>query len=74
MKNKPTHGTGDQSRKNLPDDPEQSKRFEETARELEAEEKRGKFEDVIQAIIPAKKDFPQATSLGKKQVYGEPDD
>lgn len=52
MKNKPTHGTGGQ---NLPDDPEQSKRFEDTARELEAERNREKFEKVLGAIVPTKK-------------------
>lgn len=52
MKNKPTHGTGGQ---NLPDDPEQSKRFEDTARELEAERNREKFEKVLQTIVPTKK-------------------
>lgn len=54
MKKKPMHGTGDPSRQNLPDDPEQSKRFEETARELEAEERQDKFEKVVQTIMPTK--------------------
>ncbi|WP_157538801.1 hypothetical protein [Hydrogenophaga flava] len=54
MKKKPTHGTGEPSRQNLPDDPEQSKRFEETARELEAEERQDKFEKVVQTIMPKK--------------------
>lgn len=51
MKNKLTHGTGGQ---NLPDDPEQSKRFENTARELEADKNREKFEKVLGAIVPTK--------------------
>lgn len=55
MKNKPTHGTGDRGRQSIPDDPEQSKRFEDTARELEAERNREKFEKVIQTIVPTKK-------------------
>ncbi len=54
MKKKPMHGTGEPSRQNLPDDPEQSKRFEETARELEAEERQEKFEKVVQTIVPVK--------------------
>ena len=54
MKKKPMHGTGEPSRQNLPDDPEQSKRFEETARELEAEERQAKFEKVVQTIVPTK--------------------
>ena len=54
MKKKPMHGTGEPSRQNLPDDPEQSKRFEETARELEAEERQDKFEKVVQTIVPTK--------------------
>jgi hypothetical protein len=59
MKNKPTHGTGGQ---NLPDDPEQSKRFEDTARELEADKNREKFEKVIQTIVPTKKNHPSKDS------------
>jgi hypothetical protein len=54
MKKNPTHGTGDRSRLNLPDDPEQSRRFEEKARELEAERNGEQFEKVIQTIVPSK--------------------
>lgn len=54
MKKKPTHGTGYLNRQNLPDDPEQSRRFEEKARELEAERNREQFEKVIQTIVPKK--------------------
>lgn len=54
MKKKPTHGTGDQSRQNLPDDPEQSKRFEETARELDAGKNREQFEKALGTIMPTK--------------------
>lgn len=54
MKKNPTHGTGDRSHPNLPDDPEQSRRFEEKARELEAERNREQFEKVIQTIVPKK--------------------
>jgi len=59
MKNKPTPGTGGE---NLPDDPEQSKRFEDTARELEADKNREKFEKVIQTIVPTKKNHPSKDS------------
>lgn len=55
MKKNPMHGTGDGSRQNLPDDPEQSKRFEETARELEADKNLEKFEKVLGTIMPTKK-------------------
>lgn len=36
------------------DDPEQSKRFEETARELEADESGKSFEDALGATLPVK--------------------
>lgn len=38
MKSKATRGTGDPNRPRPPDDPEQSKRFEEKAREIDADE------------------------------------
>lgn len=63
MKKKPMHGTGEPSRQNLPDDPEQSKRFEETARELEAEERKEKFDEVVKGILPAKS---QSKSAGQR--------
>jgi hypothetical protein len=50
MKKKPTHGTGDRSRQNLPDDPEQSKRFEETARELGVDESGKRFEEALKVV------------------------
>ena len=48
MKNKVTHGTGDRT---PPDDPEQSKRFEETARLLEVDETGKSFSKAIKALL-----------------------
>lgn len=50
MKNKATHGTGDPE--NPPDDPEQSKRFEETARLLEVDESNKLFERALKVMKP----------------------
>jgi len=50
-----THG-GNMERKNeklKPDDPEQSKRFEETAKNVGAVLDEKKFEKVLKAIIPS---------------------
>lgn len=44
MKTPQKRGTGGASRQSPPDDPEQSKRFEEMARELGADESGEKFE------------------------------
>lgn len=52
MKKNPMHGTGEPSRKNLPDDPAQSERFKDMARELEALERQEKFEQVVKTIVP----------------------
>lgn len=41
-----------------PDDPEQSKRFEDKAKELEADETGREFEDVFETIIPPKTKSP----------------
>jgi hypothetical protein len=38
-----------------PDDAEQSRRFEETARELETDESRKAFERVLDAVVPVVK-------------------
>lgn len=51
MKSKATHGTGDPNRPRPPDDPEQSKRFEEKARELEADESGEAFERAIGVVV-----------------------
>lgn len=50
MRKSPTPGTGAPKRRDLPDDPEQSKRFEETARELGADESGKKFEEAMKAV------------------------
>ena len=50
MKTQPKHGTGGESRQSLPDDPEQSKRFEEMARELGADETGKKFEEALKVV------------------------
>lgn len=55
MKKNPMHGIGELSRQNIPDDPEQSKRFEDMARELEADKNKEKFDKVLGTIVPAKK-------------------
>lgn len=54
MKKKATRGTGGPDRLNIPDDPEQSKRFEEKARELGADESGKKFEDALTSVVPRK--------------------
>lgn len=50
MKKQPMRGTGDPR---PPDDPEQSKRFEETARELEIDEPSTAFERALTDVLPA---------------------
>lgn len=52
MKNKVTRGTGNP--KKTPDDPEQSKRFEETARLLEADETGKTFLKAIKGVVAPK--------------------
>jgi hypothetical protein len=52
MKKNPTRGTGAPSRQRLPDDPEQSKRFEEKARELD--ETGEAFERAMKVVVPPK--------------------
>lgn len=47
MKTQQKRGTGGASRQSPPDDPEQSKRFEETARELGADESGLTFEAAL---------------------------
>lgn len=47
MKTPQPRGTGGARRQSLPDDPEQSKRFEETARELGADESGRVFEAAL---------------------------
>jgi hypothetical protein len=43
------------NRKRKPDDPEQSRRFEEKARELGSDESGKRFEKAFKAILPKKK-------------------
>ena len=66
MKNKATRGTGGQKRQRPPDDPEQSKRFEETAREHGAEESGKVFEKALgivkRAATPAHPSEKQSSS------------
>lgn len=45
-------------RKPEPDDKEQSKRFVETARALEAEQNGKSFERAVKTIVPAKQETP----------------
>ena len=51
-----------------PDDPVQSKRFEETARELGADESENNFERTLEIVIPANK--PVLTPAQKPQRKG----
>lgn len=51
MKSKAMRGTGDPNLPRPPDDPEQSKRFEEKARELEADDSEDAFERVIGVVV-----------------------
>lgn len=44
------------------DDPEQSKRFEETAREVEADESGKDFQRAIKAVVPTKRPTPKKPS------------
>jgi hypothetical protein len=53
MKKPAKRGTG--ARKPKPDDPEQSKRFEQTARELDADVTGSAFERAIGAVAPPTK-------------------
>jgi hypothetical protein len=50
-----TRSTAPKHRKPKPDDPEQSKRFVETAREIEADETGEAFERALRKIVPSKK-------------------
>ena len=46
---------GEQAKQNpKPDDPEQSKRFEETARQVDVDETGKAFKKAIKAVAPAK--------------------
>lgn len=47
MRKSPTPGTGAPKRRDLPDDPEQSKRFEEMALELGSDESERAFEAAL---------------------------
>lgn len=53
MKSKAKHGTGAPARQRPADDPEQSKRFKEKARELDADESGEAFQRVFNAVVPA---------------------
>jgi hypothetical protein len=59
MKKSPTRGTGDPNRPRPPDNPEQSKRFEEKARELGVDESGEAFERVMDVVVPAKPAAPK---------------
>jgi hypothetical protein len=48
------HVAGNRKPKPPPDDPEQSKRFEETARELGADESGDLFKKAVKAVVPPK--------------------
>lgn len=50
MKKKPMRGTGGPKRQDLPDDPEQSKRFEDKARELGVDESGKEFEKAMETL------------------------
>lgn len=63
MKKKPMHGTGAAKRHDLPDDLEQSKRFEEKAREIGDDESREKFEDVFEAVATKRGGFRSRPSV-----------
>lgn len=64
MKKSPTPGTGAPRRRSLPpDDPEQSKRFEETARELGADETGKKFEEAMKAVRRPNEKSPPSAEL-----------
>ena len=52
MKSPVKRGTG--ARKAKPDDPEQSKRFEEAARELEAENGGTAFKKTMDQLVPSR--------------------
>ncbi|NKE68835.1 hypothetical protein RAMLITH_23720 [Ramlibacter sp. RBP-2] len=49
-----------------PDDPEQSKRFEETARELETDETGAGFEEAMKAVVPSKPEEGRSRPSGKR--------
>lgn len=68
MKTPQKRGTGGASRQSLPDDPEQSKRFEEMARELGADETGKKFEEAMKVVrSPNTKSPPPARPKAGKQ-------
>jgi len=54
MKNKAMRGTGDPNRPRPPDDPEQSKRFEDAARELGADESGAVFKRLLDEVVPTR--------------------
>jgi hypothetical protein len=52
MRKKATRGTGGPK---PPDDPEQSRRFEDAARDLGADETGKAFKKAVQKVVPARK-------------------
>lgn len=68
MKTPQKRGTGGASRQSPPDDPEQSKRFEEMARELGADETGKKFEEALRVVrSPNTKSPPPAKPKAGKR-------
>lgn len=57
---------GEKDEKRKPDDPEQSKRFEETAKRLDSEESGKTFEKVMDAIAHHTPDDKSSPSEKKK--------
>lgn len=53
--------------KTQPDDPEQSKRFEETAKQLEADETGNAFERAVDAALPAQKPSSKSPDIGNQE-------
>jgi hypothetical protein len=52
----------------LPDDPEQSRRFEQTAIDAEAEQTGAAFERVFDVVVPASKPPPKRASVRKRNI------
>jgi hypothetical protein len=68
MKKSPTPGIGAPKRRDLLDDPEQSRRFEETARELGVDESGRKFEEAMKVLrSPNTKNPPPAKPKAGKR-------
>lgn len=50
-----------------PDDPEQSKRFEETARQLEVDENGVNFNKAVSSLVPEAKAKPKPTGKVRRE-------